>query len=167
MVSTENVNFKRAFRNIIKNSLRIKWPVIITYTGMVTADYQMCTTAVLTKYGVKYSFPGAGIKHVKTVDPYKLDDVQNVLKEAVEADEPAVVVSCRPCLLLKKGERGKPLLVSEDLCIGCGACLKLGCPGLEMIPGEEKAFRVRVNQVLCMGCGLCAQVCPKDAFMEQ
>lgn len=105
-----------------------------------------------------------GINHVATVDPYDLEAVRTTLKQAIEADEPAVVISTRPCLLIGKKARGKPVRVIEDLCAGCGACLKLGCPGLEMVPGEGKEFRVRVNQVLCVGCGLCVQVCPKDAF---
>jgi len=108
-----------------------------------------------------------GIQMVRSVDPYKLDEVRKILKEAIEADEPAVIVSCRPCTLLKKGKRGNPLKVLEDLCVGCGSCLKLGCPGLEMIPAEGKDFSVRVNPVLCVGCGLCAQVCPKDAIVGE
>jgi len=105
-----------------------------------------------------------GINHVATVDPYDLVAVRTTLKEAMDADEPAVIVSSRPCLLLKKGELRRPVQVKEEICIGCGACLKLGCPGLEVVPGEGKKFTVRVNQVLCTGCGLCAQVCAKGAF---
>lgn len=108
-----------------------------------------------------------GIRYVKRIDPYDLDLVKNTLKEAMELDEPAVVISERPCLLLKGTKRGRPLQVLEDLCVGCGTCLKLGCPGLETIPGEGKKFKVRINQVLCSGCTLCVQVCPKDAIAKQ
>ncbi|MBN2374643.1 indolepyruvate ferredoxin oxidoreductase subunit alpha [bacterium] len=107
-----------------------------------------------------------GVRHVKTIDPYKLSEVRETLKEALDLDEPSVVISRRPCLLLKKTERGRPFSVANGLCEGCGACLKLGCPGLEMEKGKEKGFKVRINQMLCVGCGLCAQICPKDAFVR-
>lgn len=107
-----------------------------------------------------------GINLIYKIDPYNLKEVRKTLKEAIEADEPAVVVSTRPCILIERGQIKKPLTFFDDLCVGCGACLNLGCPGLEIVRDKEggKRFKVRINQVLCVGCGLCSQVCPKGAF---
>lgn len=51
--------------------------------------------------------------------------------------------------------------VNEDLCTGCGTCIKL-CP-YSAIQKDEKGV-ARVNEVLCKGCGLCAASCPEKAI---
>jgi len=51
--------------------------------------------------------------------------------------------------------------VNEDLCTGCGTCIKL-CP-YSAIQKDEKGI-AKVNEVLCKGCGLCAASCPEKAI---
>jgi len=51
--------------------------------------------------------------------------------------------------------------VNEDLCTGCGTCIKL-CP-YSAIQKDEKGV-AKVNEVLCKGCGLCAASCPEKAI---
>lgn len=49
--------------------------------------------------------------------------------------------------------------VNEDLCIGCGECVKV-CVfgGRELVDGKAK-----IDQERCLGCGRCAEVCPTGA----
>jgi len=51
--------------------------------------------------------------------------------------------------------------VDENLCGGCGTCVKL-CP-YGAIEKDEKGV-ARVNEVVCKGCGLCGASCPERAI---
>lgn len=51
--------------------------------------------------------------------------------------------------------------VNENICTGCGTCLKL-CP-YSAIQKDEHGV-ARVNDVLCKGCGVCAASCPEKAI---
>jgi indolepyruvate ferredoxin oxidoreductase alpha subunit len=74
-----------------------------------------------------------------------------------------VVITSRPCLLIKKAKRSAPLFVDKEKCTGCGLCLKLGCPAIETEEdgGKRKA---KINAAMCTGCNVCAQVCRFKAF---
>ncbi|HBT20905.1 MAG TPA: indolepyruvate ferredoxin oxidoreductase subunit alpha [Peptococcaceae bacterium] len=101
-----------------------------------------------------------GVKRVVTVDPYDLESVGAVLKEEMAVEEPSVVISRRPCVLMLK-EKESAFAVGER-CIGCGACVRLGCPAVSM-----KGAAAEINIQLCSGCGLCAQVCPNKAIEKK
>jgi len=102
-----------------------------------------------------------GVKRVKTVDAFELQDLEAIMKEETAAAEPSVVIVRRPCALLLK-TREPAVTMDADTCSGCKKCLKLGCPGL--VAGEEK---VSLNDALCTGCGLCVQVCPTGAVKKE
>lgn len=112
---------------------------------------------------------GVGVKRVRVIDPYDLDNTYNVLKEELDADEPSVVVSKRACVLGARVKTERQYSVIEDYCKACGACLKLGCPAIEIgdpDPDNPKKRKVRINDVLCVGCGMCVQVCKFGAIEE-
>ena len=100
-----------------------------------------------------------GINRVKVVDPYNLKQCDEVLKEELKISEPSVIISRRPCALLKYVKHNPPLKVDENKCIGCKNCMKIGCPAISMKNG--KAF---VDSTQCVGCNVCSQLCPKKAF---
>jgi heterodisulfide reductase subunit A len=52
-------------------------------------------------------------------------------------------------------------VIDEELCTGCGTCVKL-CP-YSAIQKDERGV-ARVNDVLCKGCGVCAASCPEKAI---
>ncbi len=109
---------------------------------------------------------GVGVKRVRVVDPYNLEETYNVLKEEIDSDEPSVIVSKRACVLSLKSRDIRQFTVDLDACKACGACLKLGCPAIEITDEASlsgKGRKVRINRVLCVGCGMCVQVCKFDA----
>ena len=100
-----------------------------------------------------------GIRRVRVVDPYDLDACNTAVKEELGADEPSVIISRRPCALLKYVKPKPALTIDVDKCKGCNACMKLGCPAISM-----KNKKAEVDASLCVGCGVCRQLCAFDAF---
>ncbi len=108
-----------------------------------------------------------GVKHVTTIDPYKFSDTRAVIKEAMERPEVSVVITRRPCVLIKHDvlEVRPPLYVEEDNCTGCKACLSIGCPAISWVPAEDGGKgKAKIDRLLCMGCSVCMQQCKFDAF---
>ena len=100
-----------------------------------------------------------GFRRVRVVDPYDLKECDTAVKEELAADEPSVIISRRPCVLLKHVKLKPPLAVDTAKCIGCRSCMKIGCPAISMREGKA-----HVDNTLCVGCGVCEQLCPTDAF---
>ena len=102
-----------------------------------------------------------GIKRVRVVDPYDLAQCDAAIKEELAANEPSVIISRRPCALLKYVKHKAPLAVDADKCVGCKACMKIGCPAISIVDGKAK-----VDATQCVGCGVCEQLCKFGALKE-
>ncbi len=102
-----------------------------------------------------------GIRRVRVVDPYDLAQCDAAIKEELAAAEPSVIISRRPCALLKYVKHKAPLAVDPDKCVGCKACMKIGCPAISIVDGKA-----RVDATLCVGCGVCQQLCKLGALKE-
>ena len=100
-----------------------------------------------------------GIERVRVVDPYDLAECDKVLKEELAAAEPSVIISRRPCALLKYVKHDPPLKVNTDKCIGCKSCMRIGCPAISIKNGKA-----HVDNTLCVGCNVCSQLCNFGAF---
>ena len=100
-----------------------------------------------------------GINSVRVVDPYDLAECDAVIKEELQKDEPSVIISRRPCALLKYVKHAGPIKVNTDKCIGCKSCMRIGCPAISVIDGK-----VKIDNTLCTGCGVCSQMCKFDVF---
>ena len=112
-----------------------------------------------TKIDLETLCHAIGIRRVRVVDPYNLAECNQAVQEELAADEPSVIISRRPCALLKTVKHSKPLFVEEDKCKECGMCMKIGCPAISMIGGKAK-----IDNTLCTGCGVCRQLCKFDAL---
>ncbi|MCH5198712.1 MAG: indolepyruvate ferredoxin oxidoreductase subunit alpha [Oscillospiraceae bacterium] len=102
-----------------------------------------------------------GFKRVRVVDPYDLKQCDEALKEELAANEPSVIISRRPCALLKYVKHNPPLKVNSDKCRGCKSCMKIGCPAISI-----KNKKAVVDNTLCVGCGVCSQMCAFEAFQN-
>jgi len=112
---------------------------------------------------------GLGVKRVRVIDPYDLEETYNVLKEELDTPEASVVVSKMACVLGAKIKVTRQYTIPADACKGCGMCLKIGCPAIEVgdpDPNNPKLKKARINPVLCVGCGMCAQLCKFGAIVE-
>ncbi len=103
-----------------------------------------------------------GINSVRVVDPYNLAECEKVLKEEMAKPEPSVIISRRPCVLLKYVKPKKPLHVNTEKCKSCKRCMKFGCPAISF-----KDNHAVVDPTLCVGCGVCEQLCAFDAFESE
>ncbi|SFI73097.1 indolepyruvate ferredoxin oxidoreductase alpha subunit [Treponema bryantii] len=103
-----------------------------------------------------------GINRVRVVDPYNISECEAAVKEELEANEPSLIISRRPCALLKEVKHNPPLKVDETKCKSCKMCMKIGCPAIAMKNGKAK-----IDTTLCVGCGVCSQMCKFDALKAE
>ncbi len=112
-----------------------------------------------TKIDLESLCHAVGIKRVKVVDPYDMETCQAVIKEELAAKEPSVIISRRPCALLKYVKHPGPICSDPEKCKGCKACMNIGCPAISMVDGKAV-----IDETLCVGCGVCGQLCKFGAL---
>ena len=100
-----------------------------------------------------------GFERVRVVDPYNLAECDSVIREELNVDAPSVIISRRPCALLKYVKHKAPLKVNPDKCVGCRACMQIACPSISF--RDKKAV---VDATQCVGCGVCSQLCRFGAY---
>lgn len=135
-------------------------------TGMTGHQQNPCTGFTLKGEPVRgimleniAKAAGVAEEHIRIVDPANLKETEAVLKEELSAECPSVIICRRPCALLKYVKREPALSVKEDKCVGCRACMKIGCPCISIENGKAK-----IDATLCTGCGLCTQLCKVGAM---
>ncbi|MCM1227925.1 MAG: indolepyruvate ferredoxin oxidoreductase subunit alpha [Clostridium sp.] len=102
-----------------------------------------------------------GINRVRIADPYNMKETEKAVLEELEVQEPSVIISRRPCALLKYVKHKPPLNVDKDKCKGCKMCLKIGCPAISVKNGKAE-----IDRTLCVGCGICTEMCGLGAIAE-
>ena len=135
-------------------------------TGM-TGHQQNPTTGktlkgdIVEKVSIEKICEAAGVKRIRVVDPFDMKETERVIKEELAAEEPSVIITRRPCALLKYVKHEKPLIVDRDKCKSCKMCLKIGCPAISIQDGKAS-----IDETLCVGCNLCKSLCPFDAIQS-
>ena len=112
-----------------------------------------------TKIDLETLCHAVGIRRVRVVDPYDLAETEKAIKEELAAPEASVIISRRPCALLKYVKHNKPVIASSDKCRSCKLCMKIGCPAISMKDGKAT-----IDNTLCTGCGVCTQLCKFGAL---
>ena len=105
-----------------------------------------------------------GIRRVRVVDPYDLKATEQAVTEELAAPEPSVIITRRPCVLLKTVEKHPPYRIEPDKCKGCKLCMRIGCPAISWKEKDKKAV---IDPTQCVGCGVCDQLCKFDAFLHE
>ncbi len=117
---------------------------------------------------------GVAEERVHVVDPYRLPELYKVLRREIAVEEPSVIVTDRPCVLIGDYRPQPPLKVVEDDCTGCANCLAVGCPAIVVTRREvelKKGGReaplafVKIESAACTGCGLCIETCPPKVIV--
>ena len=101
-----------------------------------------------------------GFRRVRVVDPNRLKEMDKALKEELAAEEPSVIITRSPCVMLKDVKKAPPLKVDLDRCNGCGLCMRIGCPALSL-----RGEKVEIDKTQCIGCQVCMQMCHRDALI--
>ncbi len=114
-----------------------------------------------TKIDLETLCRAVGIRRVRVVDPYNLKQTEDAIKEELAANEPSVIISRRPCALLKYVKHNKPVEINADKCVGCKMCMKIGCPAISMKDGKAQ-----IDATLCTGCNVCTQLCKIGAMQK-
>lgn len=100
-----------------------------------------------------------GFNRVRVVDPYDLKAVEEAVTEELAAKEPSIIISRRPCVMIKGTVHKPPISVDEDKCVGCKQCMSIGCPAIAV-----KDKKAHIDPTLCIGCKVCSQMCKFGAI---
>ena len=100
-----------------------------------------------------------GIERVRVVDPYNLKECEDAILEELSVEAPSVIISRRPCMLLKYVKAKPPVTVNEEKCVGCKMCMKIGCPAISIKNGKA-----HIDFTQCVGCDVCTQMCKLGAI---
>ena len=135
---------------------------------------------------------GAGVKWIRTVSTYSIEDMKETLRDALTSSEPGlkVIIAEGECMLNRQ-RRVKPLLnksikdgkrtrrarfmIDSETCTGDHACIRIsGCPSLTIKPNPDPLRQDPVSYVdnSCVGCGVCgtnahsAILCPSFSRVD-
>lgn len=106
----------------------------------------------------------SGVKNIRVVDPFDVDECIKVLKEEVAKDEVSVIITNKPCIFADKSVILPSLVIKKNKCTGCTICTKLGCPAIHWDKYSRKAS---IDMSMCTGCDLCIKVCRFSAIIKQ
>ncbi len=105
-------------------------------------------------------------ENIFIVNPLNIEETKKAVDQAIEINEPTVVITKWPCALKKFSPEDKQeydlskklCVVDEEKCKACKICTKTGCPAISF---DKKS---KINPDMCTGCAVCLQVCPFDAI---
>jgi indolepyruvate ferredoxin oxidoreductase alpha subunit len=122
------------------------------------------------KVSLEALIKGCGVKWIKTIDPYDVENLIVLLKEARKYTQRsdggiAVIIARHPCLIRYPDvwkEHPVKVEITDD-CDGCQYCVDyFECPALYL---SEEKNRVEIDRNFCVDCGVCIHACPKAAIV--
>jgi indolepyruvate ferredoxin oxidoreductase alpha subunit len=113
-----------------------------------------------------------GVKHIRVINPLDLEETKRVIAEEMERPETSVIITTKPCVLIKRDgvfQIGTVYCTDAEKCSGCRACLKIGCPAIEWRPAGDgsRKGKAHIDPLLCTGCDVCRQLCKFGAIGSQ
>jgi indolepyruvate ferredoxin oxidoreductase alpha subunit len=119
-----------------------------------------------------------GVKHFKKIDPYKINETIEIIREEAARDDSSVLITVNsPCMLLRRANpkakfENSYYEVDRDKCRGCRSCLEINCPAISWEKGEsfskdghKRKGMSFINRDQCVGCEVCIQICRFDAII--
>ena len=106
---------------------------------------------------------GVPEERLRIVDPLDVPAVEQAIKDGCAVKGPFVVVTRRPCALIKEVARanaGKYCKIDAEKCKSCKACMKIACPAMAFVDGKATI----ADPSSCTGCGLCMSQCKFGAI---
>ena len=106
---------------------------------------------------------GVDDDHLRIVDPLDIKAMDAALKDGIAAEGPFVIITKRPCVLIKEVARAngkRHAVIDPEKCVGCRLCMSAACPAIAFKDGRS----VINDGSGCTGCGLCTQICPFGAI---
>ncbi|MDR1940645.1 MAG: indolepyruvate ferredoxin oxidoreductase subunit alpha [Clostridiales bacterium] len=91
---------------------------------------------------------------VSTVSADDIEAIEAIIKRETAIDETSVIIVKKPCVLLDGKRSSDVYYIDGGACKKCKACLKIGCPAIELSDGA-----VTVSKETCAACGLCVGLC--------
>lgn len=108
-----------------------------------------------------------GFKRVEKVSADDIPALEKTLGEAMDSNEPALVIAYAPCRIAAKLTKEGLCETDPEACKACGACFKLGCPAIRRgAKVRENAWKMEIDPELCAGCSQCRQVCRFGAIKK-
>jgi indolepyruvate ferredoxin oxidoreductase alpha subunit len=102
-----------------------------------------------------------GADNVDVVNPYKVKELEDLVRRRISEDKLSVIISRYPCRLVDRSKAKTPFLKVEN-CKKCYLCLAIDCPALEKL--EDGSIQIQEN--FCTGCNLCVEVCNLGAIVK-
>lgn len=123
------------------------------------ASGQTLTGEIATEVDLELLCQAIGVKRIRHVHPFALQELQETLKEELANEEPSVIIVEYPCIFVDP-EKYEAVAINKN-CTLCTACMRIGCPAI--VKGKNK---MEINENLCFGCDLCIQLCKFDAIVK-
>ncbi len=102
-----------------------------------------------------------GVDNVDVIDPYKIKELEELIKKRINEDALSVVIARRPCQLIAINKNFAPSFDKEK-CKNCYLCLSINCPAITKLDDGS----IEINKDYCCGCNLCVEVCAPKALTK-